>query len=273
MVMPVRRAGRSALPFALLLLAAPGFAALPDKPPDAKQDAKEDAKAEKVAVDPDAVAALKSMGTYLRTLKAFEVEATTTKEAVLDSGEKVQFGGVTHAIAQPPNRLRVDVDSDRQEREYIYDGKSFTLWAQRPNYYATVPAPATIGKLADELEEKYGIEMPLVDLFRWGAPGRKTEPITAARDIGPAEVDGTTCEHYAFRQEGLDWQVWIQLGEYPLPRKLVLTDLTDDARPQTTAVYAWNLAPSMNEASFTFDPPSDARKIVFAEPPPSTGSK
>jgi hypothetical protein len=44
----------------------------------------------------------------------------------------------------------------------------------------------------------------------------------------------STCEHYAFRQEGLDWQIWIQ-GDYPLPRKFVIRTLTDDARPQHTS--------------------------------------
>ncbi len=41
--------------------------------------------------------------------------------------------------------------------------------------------------------------------------------------------------------------------------------MSDEARPQHTAVYTWNLAPSFNDAAFTFDPPKDAQKIVFAE--------
>jgi len=83
--------------------------------------------------------------------------------------------------------------------------------------------------------------------------------------MGPGEVLGTTCQHYAFRQEGADWQVWIQKGDFPLPRKLVITTTDDPARPQHTAVYLWNLAPSVNDAAFTFTPPSGARKIVLAD--------
>ena len=60
-------------------------------------------------------------------------------------------------------------------------------------------------------------------------------------------------------------QIWIQQGDYPLPRKLVLSTLTDEARPQHTSVYTWNLAPSFDDAAFVFDPPSGAQKIVFAE--------
>jgi hypothetical protein len=70
--------------------------------------------------------------------------------------------------------------------------------------YATVAAPATIGALADALDERYAIGLPLDDLFRWGAPHSKPQDITSAMFIGPSEVGGVTCGHYAFRQNGLD---------------------------------------------------------------------
>jgi hypothetical protein len=81
--------------------------------------------------------------------------------------------------------------------------------------------------------------------------------------IGPSQVGGVTCGHYAFRQDGLDWQVWIQMGEYPLPRKLVLTTLTDDARPQYVATFNWNLAPSFNDEAFSVVPPKGFGRVVF----------
>ena len=88
---------------------------------------------------------------------------------------------------------------------------------------------------------------------------------TAAADLGPASVTGVTCQQYAFRQADIDWQIWIQKGEHPLPRRLVITTKTDEARPQHTAEYTWNLAPSFNDAAFTFDPPEGAGKVVLAK--------
>lgn len=216
------------------------------------------------AVDPAATAALERMGAYLRTVQAFQVEAATEREDVLENGLKVQLNGATSIVVRKPDRLRAEVASDWSDREYVYDGKSFTLLARRLEVYATVPAPPTLGELADVLYEKYDIELPLVDLFRWGNKVT-AEGITAAVDLGPSTVDGTTCQHYAFRQEGLDWQIWIQLGDFPLPRRLILTTTTDEARPQFTATYRWNLAPSFNEETFVFDPPADAGRIVFTE--------
>ncbi len=223
------------------------------------------------AVDPDSIAALNRMGAYLRSLKAFQVESQITRDEVLDGGQQVKFDSRVNLLARMPDRLRVEVNNARQQRMYIYDGKNFTLWAQRVNYYATVPAPPTIGKLAKQLEDKYGIEVPLDDLFYWGTPDSSINEIKSSVVVGPSEVEGVTCEHFAFHQEGLDWQIWIQQGDYPLPRKLVLTTLSDEARPQYSSVLTWNLAPSFNEASFEFDPPKDAQRIPIADQSASAG--
>jgi hypothetical protein len=216
-------------------------------------------------IDQDAMDALNKMGAYLRSLKAFQVTAEVTTEEVLPDGQKIQFGSLAELIAEKPNHLRVDVNSDREHRVFFFDGKTFTLYAPRPMFYATLNAPPTIAEMANQLEDKYGINLPFVDLFRWGTPESGAEDITAATDFGASQVDGVTCEHYAFRQAGLDWQVWIQQGDYPLPRKLVLTTLTDEARPQHESRYTWNLAPSMNAATFAFVPTKDAKKIALAE--------
>jgi len=262
----ISRAGWRSQALCIALLALAGTVAAAPSPPAAA------AAAGSEAVDPAAMDALDRMGAYLQTLTAFQVKATTQREEVLDNGMKVQYTAVADLLARKPDGLRVDVSGDRQQRQFFFDGKDFTLWAPRVRYYASVPAPPTIGELADRLAEKFEIELPLVDLFRWGATEEGRRAVTAAVDLGPGSVEGTTCGHYAFRQDGLDWQIWIQKGDYPLPRKLVLTTTTDEARPQFQATYTWNLAPSFNETAFTFDPPADAHRIVLNERPADAGS-
>ncbi len=226
------------------------------------------------AIEPEAIATLNKMGAYLRTLKVFQVRIVSTTEEVQDDGEKVEFASVTDLLVRAPDRMRSDFTSDEKDHLLVYDGKVFTFFAPRMNYYATAPAPPTIKELIDRLQEKYDIETPFVDLFLWGGPESSVAQIKAATDVGPSQIEGTTCQHYAFRQPGLDWQIWIQKGDYPLPRKLVITTLTDEARPQHRQVFTWNLAPSFNDAAFSFDPPPGAQKITFAEvKAPSDGKK
>jgi hypothetical protein len=240
--------------------------------PPAKTTAPAAAPAAK-AIDPGAMAALNKMGAYLRSLKAFQVSAATSTDGVTDDGQVIATDAVTDLLAQVPNRLRVEVTRDDQHRLYFFDGKNLTIWAERVNYYATVPAPSTIAQLADVLYEKYDINLPLEDLFLWGTPRSNPGAITAARDFGPSQILGVTCQQYAFRQPGLDWQIWIQNGAYPLPRKLVLTTTSDPARPRHVSVLTWNLAPSFDEGAFTFDPPKDAHRIILAELREEAGSK
>jgi hypothetical protein len=231
-------------------------------------DAKDDS-----AIDPDAIEAVKKMGAYLRTLHTFQVIADVTQDDVLEDGLIVQHDSKVNILTAQPNRLRVEVTSDEKHRLYFYDGKNFTVWGRIVNYYATVPAPPTVGELLDAVEDKYGIGLPLRDLFTWGTNEDAVAKIKTAIDVGPGSVDDVTCEHYAFHQEGVDWQVWIQLGDFPLPRRLVITTLTDDARPQHTDTLTWNLAPSFNDDAFVFVPPQGAQRIVLAEQKPDATEK
>ena len=221
------------------------------------------------AIEPRALEALRYMGGYLRSLNRFSVDAQTMRDEVLPDGEKVTIGGTVNYLARVPDRLRADVRTDRKQRQLLYDGKTLTVYAPRMHFYASTPAPSTIGATLDSARTRYGIEMPLADLFLWGTSRDGVDELTSARYIGPAFVDGIDTDQYAYRQGGSDWQLWVQRGNTPLPRKLVITTTDETARPQYVANLKWNLTPAVNDAMFTFTPPRDASRIVFA---PNTGA-
>jgi len=222
-------------------------------------------------IDPAAMSALAKMGAYLRGLKSFHTESENTRDDVLDDGQKIKRNGSASLLVRGPDKLRAHVKGDLQDRMYFYDGKTFTLYGQALGYYAQAAAPPTIPQLIDVLENKYDLDIPLADLFLWGTDKADANMITSALDAGPSEVDGTACEHYVFRQTDVDWQVWIQQGANPLPRKIVITSTDDDARPEYVSTIKWDLAPAYNDEAFTFYPPKDAYKIVFAADRPASG--
>jgi hypothetical protein len=216
-----------------------------------------------LGVDPNVVKALDRMGAYLRSLPAFDVESTNSTDEVLETGQKVQFDGTARLQVRRPDKLHVEVKTDRKHREFFYDGKTFTLFGRRVKYYASVPAPPTLRELITVLAERYGIAIPLADLFFWGAEDERAADLRSAMDLGPATVEGAECEQYALRQEGVDWQVWIQKGDTPLPRKLVITTTSDPAQPQYVSFLKWNLDPKLDDATFSFSPPQGAMRIVL----------
>ena len=141
--------------------------------------------------DPDAIKALEDMGRYLRTLNAFQVRSQFSRDEVLTDGQHAEFGGVVDMIVARPNRLRADVTTDKQSRMYFDDGKTFSMWARRMNYYATIPAPPTLRELADNLADKYDVELPVADLFYWGER-RNTDDIKGAIDLGASQIEGVS---------------------------------------------------------------------------------
>lgn len=215
-------------------------------------------------IEPGVLDELSKMGTYLRTLGSFTLQVDGTKEEVLLNGQKLQFGGKLIYKYRKPDGLYLSQDTDRQQREFYFNGKTFTLYAPRMHYYAAVPAPPTVKELIGELHEKFDIELPVSDLFTWGTDAANTAAIKNAIDVGPARINGVACEQLAFRQDGVDWQIWIERGDKPLPRKLVITSTDDDAKPQYQAVFNWDTTAKVPASAFTFAPPKDARRINFA---------
>jgi hypothetical protein len=213
------------------------------------------------AVDPAAIQALKAMGTYLQTLKRFQVSTSLTGERVLADGQKLQHEATAELDVERPNRLRVTMASARSERQLTYDGKAVAFYTLGQPYYSTVQFTGTLGELADRLEKRYAVELPLADLFVWGTPAAPLDKMESAMNAGQDFIGKDLCDHYAFRQGDIDWQIWIVADGKPLPRKLVITNRGDDARPQSVSLLTWNVNPAFTDTVFRFKPPKGASAV------------
>ncbi|PLP99567.1 DUF2092 domain-containing protein [Cupriavidus pauculus] len=215
------------------------------------------------AVDPAAVQALRDMGNYLQTLKQYEVIVDLYGERVLADGQKLLHTATAKVDVQRPNKLRAEMRSVRSARDLMYDGKTAVLYMPEQKYYSTAPFSQDLGSLVDHLRERFGVEIPVADLFLWGTPKAPLDNMTSAMNAGQSIVDNTLCDHYAFRQGDIDWQIWIASGPRPLPRRLVITNRADDARPQSVSSIRWNLNPRFSATTFTFTPPPGAKAAEF----------
>jgi hypothetical protein len=164
-------------------------------------------------VDPATIQALKDLGAHLQSLQRFRVTNELTGERVLTDGQKLQHMASATLDVQRPNRLRVKMSSARSQRELFYDGKQATLYTPAQKYYATVPFTGSLGDLADALQAKYGVELPLADLFVLGTPAAPLDKVESAMNAGQDFVGDDLCDHYALRQGNFDWQIWITAGQ------------------------------------------------------------
>ena len=197
----------------------------------------------------------------LQTLKRFRVSTELTGERVLADGQKLQHTATADMDVERPNKLRALMHSARSERELVYDGKTVTLYTPAQKYYSTVEFSDTIGGLIDLLEQRYGVELPLSDLFLWGTPAAPLDKIDSAMNAGQDFVGDDLCDHYAFRQAQHRLADLDHDRSKPLPRKIVITNRADEARPQSVSLIDWNLKPDFKDSVFKFTPPKGASKI------------
>jgi hypothetical protein len=221
---------------------------------------------DKPALDPRADRLLKRMGDFLGQAKFFSVNAEVWQDTQLSNGERVQAGRNVQVQVRRPNRFHSELRSTRHHRELIYDGSALTLLNRAENFYGTVPATGSLDDAMDLACEQFGITMPFEDFVRSDPHRDLLRKVTSGSDIGPVTVIGVPCEHLAFTQDDIDWQVWIETGPRPVPRKFVITYKDEPDSPQYTAIFSnWDFITQLPDFVFKFEPPGDASKIKVKE--------
>jgi hypothetical protein len=222
------------------------------------------ASAQPAGIDPQAEKLLKASTTFLGNQKRLSADTRSTIELVTTWGQKLQFDSVVTMAVQRPNKLHAKRVGDLIDQAFYYDGKSLTLHNPSQKYYASVPAPGTIEEMLDFARTKLDIVAPAGDFLFKNAYEILTEGVTSGFVVGKGVVEGVRCDHLAFRAPHVDWQIWIQEGKQPLPRKIVITTRDLPNAPQFAVVVTkWNLAPTFDESLFSFKAPKGARKVEF----------
>jgi hypothetical protein len=215
-------------------------------------------------IEPQAVTLLQSATDFLAARQSFSVDTRSTLEAVLTTGQKLEFDFAVTLSVVRPNRLRADRAGDLVNQVFSYDGKTLTLFNPDDGYYATAAAPPTIEGMLDFAREKLDIVAPAGDLVSEDAFSILMEDVTTAFVVGKAVVDGVVCNHLAFRNPDTDFQIWIEDGGQPLIHKMVITSADVAGEPDFSVLLtSWNLEPEFGEGFFTFVPPAEAMKIDF----------
>ena len=219
-------------------------------------------------ITPDADRILREMSEYLKKASEFTFHAELAFDSVLASGQKIQFGGASKVTVHRPNRLHVEYRGDQRRTRVVFDGRAFTIHDMVADVYTLTEVPPEIDAAVDRMFEQYGFSVPIAD-FVYADPYKTLiENVYAGSLVGRHAVDGRPCHHLAFSQEAIDWQIWIEDGPRPVPRKLVITYNDEDGWPQYSARFThWDLQPRVSDAFFEFHPPEGADRIDFLPVP------
>jgi hypothetical protein len=242
---------------ACLLLCAGASAKEEDPAREAKIAAMQAAREEALAV-------LKRTSDFLGQQTSFSFTADTGYEVLQLSGVKVEFGAHREATVRRPDHAHVDIVRRDGEHKIIrYDGQIFTAFFPDENAYASLERPGTLDQLIDYLEDDVGVPMPLSDFLHSDFYADVHDRIELGAVVGEATIDGRLCEHLVLVSGEADFQIWIEKGETPLPRRLVITYREAPGIPQFWArIHDWNLAAESSDALFAFSPPEGAERLL-----------
>jgi len=227
-------------------------------------------KAAEVAVDPAAVAVVQRAGEFLRAHERFSFRAETAFEVVQDDGEKLEFGASRRYLVRRPDRVRVEVEPRSGERQLIvFDGDQLTMAQPDAKVYSQVKLKQhrEIDAMLDALRDAFGVPVPIGALLRANPSPDIIGSLTSAYRVGDARIGGAECDQIAVRNEHTDVQFWIEQGDEPLLRRVVITYRDEPGAPSFAADLGdWKLDAKSSDKDFRYAPPKDAERIRFAVP-------
>lgn len=210
----------------------------------------------------DAESILKAMSDYVSRQKTIELTFDSDIEVITPQLEKIQFTNSGEALLVRPDKLRANRVGGYADVALYFDGKKVNIVDKHNNGYAQFDAPGSIDQLIEALRAGYGIALPGADLLLSNSYDILMAEVMEAKYIGLGVIAGVECEHLAFRNHDTDWQLWVETGKNPIPRKLVITSKTINSAPQyTLQVKSWKTDVIVANDSFTFVPPAGAEKL------------
>jgi hypothetical protein len=217
------------------------------------------------AQEDNAKTILKAMSDYVASQKNVAIAYDSDIEVITADLQKIQFTSSGQLQLSRPDKVHASRTGGYADVEFFFDGKTFTFFAKHLSAFAQSQSPGSIDQLVDRLRSEYFVEAPGADLLLSNVYGKLIEDVIDAKHIGLGVIDGVECEHLAFRNLDVDWQVWVEAGARPIPRKYVITSKAVTGGPQYTLhVKDWKTDAAPAD-TFAFTSPAGAKKVDFKE--------
>jgi hypothetical protein len=182
-----------------------------------------------------------------------------------DSGQFVTFFNEAEVALQRPNKLRADVIGELMNVQLYFDGNKLLAFDAANNSYAISPPLANIDEMLEFLMTKAQISFPTADIMHSDPYAVMTKNLTDAIVVGDTVVNGVAVEHFAYREPGIDWEIWIAKGEKAVPLRLAMTYKQVKNYPRfLVEFFDWKLNPKLKNKLFDFKVPNDAKQVEFS---------
>ena len=205
------------------------------------------------------------MSTRLAGATAVSVTTTETREVVRASGKKEAVPQTGVYTMRRPDRFYAKMTGG-PGLESWYNGKTLTIASHPEKVFAQAPMPETIDRTLDALAERYDMALPMGDLFYGSAEKALLSDTTTGGYVGTENVGDTPCVHLAFKDTGVDWELWLPEQGEPLPKRFKVLQKRRTGQPVIDLTFtAWDLAPQISDATFVPKVPADYEGIAILQ--------
>ena len=210
----------------------------------------------------DAMQILKAMTDYVSSQKIISATYDTDIEVLTDNLQKIQFASSGQMLLSRPDKVRASRVGGYADVEMVFDGKTLSVLGKNVNKFVQVEAAGSVDELVARLRDQLGMAIPGADIMLARSYDELTSDVINGKHIGRGVIDGVECEHLAFRNHDVDWQLWVELGSQPIPRKYVITSKDVTGAPQyTLRIKEWKTDVSVAADAFSFKPPAGSQKV------------
>jgi hypothetical protein len=205
------------------------------------------------------------MSAKLASTQAFSFTTTEIRDEVKSSGATNQVTLTRGTTVRRPDRLYSTAVGGRRS-EIWYDGVGVTLVLHDEKIFGQIRAPETLDKTLDAMHERFGMSTPVAD-YVYSSPAKALLTSTTTGGwVAREALEGQQTDHLAFKDKGVNWDIWIPVNGDPLPQKAT-AEFTDDKRLRKIDVTFknWDLAPQIPDNRFDPSVPADYEGVALIQ--------
>lgn len=218
------------------------------------------------ADEADAKRILKAMSDYMVAQKSISFGFDATLEVVTKEDQILALASSGTVTLNRPDKIQATRSGGFADTEMFFDGKTMTLLGKKLNLYAQLEIPGTIDHLVDQLRTTYELPLPAADLLSSNPYDLLMANVVDVKDLGSGVIGGVECDSLAFRNDDIDWQIWIAHGERPYPCRYTITSKQINGGPQyTVQVRDWKTGGEVAEPNYSFKNTTQAKKVELKD--------
>lgn len=213
-------------------------------------------------IDPQAAEILQNMSYFLGSKQEYTFKADAMFDTIITGERKIMYSASETVFIQKPDKFTIEYVTDIGGYKIWYNAGQATILSLPTNDFTLTTLPGNIDAALRKLLEQYNFSPALSEFLFINTFKEMTQNVTAGAYFGTSNVFGTKCNHLAFTEADIDWQVWIDAGRRPVPRKLVITYKNRPGSPQFIAILKdWVTDKPITNFAFKADIPNINNRV------------